>query len=577
MMFTDAKPRAVAFVDYSFGKQTSRDVKYLPLGMNIVYYLTMKIRLIRNSIVTRLVAFSVLLLALAAVARYVVIGNFLRQDLLEVFSVQQVALGEAVARDIDYKIDERRVLLEQLAISMPTELIANPAPLHRWLRERIELQPLFTAGVVVVDLDGKWITSAPLLGVRAGTAIANDPDFIEARGGTFVVGHVQDANTETPLLPLFQPIKDTSGRVVAVLIGRMSLLAQGFLERIEKGRFGKTGSFLVISPRDKLFILSTQPKLALRHTPPPGVNPLHDRAMAGHRGTGVTTNAQGVEEVVAMVSVPTTGWFVVARLSTSEALASLSRTRAFLLQFSAITILLVIVLGGSFGYWLLRPLYTMAQQIRRMARRDMPLVELPVTRDDEVGRLAISFNRLLHRIQMDQQETTRQSLHDPLTGLPNQIVLVDRLEVALGRARRTKAQISLMLIDLDGFETAAEAHGRIASDAALKQLVQRLCGGIRSMDTVVRLGNQRLAILVADIGDLAGNSASAVAQRCIDVLAAPVNVSTSWYDLNVFVGMVISNGMSDPETLLQAAESAMSSARSEGNRKFVIAATQDSV
>ena len=410
----------------------------------------MHIRYLRKSIVTRLVVSSVFLLAIAAIARYVVIGNFLRQDLLDVFSVQQVALGEAVARDIDYKIDERRQLLEQLAISMPLELLSTPLPLHRWLRESVELQPVFTAGVVVVDLNGKSITSAPFLDGRLDVGIANDPDFIEARGGTFVVGHVQQSNPESPLLPLFQPIKDTSGRVVALLIGSTSLLAQGFLERIEKGRFGKTGSFLVISPRDQLFILSTKPKLALRHTPPTGVNPLHDRAMAGHRGTGVTINAQGVEEVVAMVSVPTTGWFVVARLSTSEALASLNRTRTFLFQFSVITTLLVLVLGGAFGYWQLRPMYRMVQQIRRMARRDVPVTALPVARDDEVGRLALSFNRLLHRIQMDQQETTRQSLYDPLSGLPNQIILVDRLGVALVRARRTKTRISLLRLDFNG-------------------------------------------------------------------------------------------------------------------------------
>src|SRR3546814_2840282 len=62
-------------------------------------------------------------------------------------------------------------------------------------------------------------------------------------------------------------------------------------------------------------------------TPPPGVNLLHDRAMAGYRGTGVTTNAQGVQELSTMVDVPATGWFVVARIPTEVALRPVNELR----------------------------------------------------------------------------------------------------------------------------------------------------------------------------------------------------------------------------------------------------------
>ena len=537
----------------------------------------MNIRGIRTSLITRLIALSVFLLVAAAVARYVVIGNFLRQDLIEVFSVQQVALGEAVARDIDYKMDERRQLLKQLAASIPPEFIARPAQLHRWLKERIELQPLFTAGVIAVDPDGKLITTAPFLEDGVQFSVSGDPDFVAARDGAFVVGHVQKTSAETSSLPLFQPIKDQLGAVVAVLIGRTSLLAPGFLDSVQKGRFGKTGSFVVISPRDKLFVVSTQPNLTLRSSPAIGMNPLHDRAMAGYRGTGVTVNSQGVEEIDAIVSVPTTGWFVVARLSTSEALASLSRTKSFLFQFSVLTVLLVICAGGFFGYVQLRPIYNIVRQIRRMARREIPLAELPVTRDDEVGRLAISFNRLLHVMQSDQQDIIQKSLHDPLTGLPNRIILIDRLDLALRRARRTKTRILLLVIDLDKFEVMIETAGRVPADAALKQVVQRLRAEFRSIDTVVRLGSNHLALLAADITEHAGDSARLIAQRCIEAISAPVYVSTSRTCFGVSVGIVISNGMSDPEMVLIGAHAAADNAKKQGDGKFVIAASLDTV
>src|SRR3546814_6009767 len=66
---------------------------------------------------------------------------------------------------------------------------------------------------------------------------------------------------------------------------------------MQENRFGYRGGFLLISPQDQLFIGSSVPEMVLQSTPPPGVNLLHDRAMAGYRGTGVTTNAQGVQEL----------------------------------------------------------------------------------------------------------------------------------------------------------------------------------------------------------------------------------------------------------------------------------------
>lgn len=84
------------------------------------------------------------------------------------------------------------------------------------------------------------------------------------------------------------------------------------------------------------------------------MNPLHDRAMAGYRGSGTTRNARGIDEISAIASVPTTGWFVVARLPVSEALAPVARMQAFILQQRAPAVTMVLIVIGLIMTWLLR-------------------------------------------------------------------------------------------------------------------------------------------------------------------------------------------------------------------------------
>ncbi|MFS2055953.1 GGDEF domain-containing protein, partial [Variovorax sp. CT11-76] len=89
------------------------------------------------------------------------------------------------------------------------------------------------------------------------------------------------------------PLRDGRGEVVAVLLGTADLTADGLLDHLLEGRVGQAGGILVISPRDRLFVASTDATMMLTPTPPDGVNPLHDRAMAGYRGSGTTRNARG--------------------------------------------------------------------------------------------------------------------------------------------------------------------------------------------------------------------------------------------------------------------------------------------
>lgn len=529
-------------------------------------------RRIANSLATRLIVLGMLLVIFGAVARYLLLPKFLREGLIQVISAQQVALADDVARDVDYKIVERRRFLERLADSLPLELLSRPALLRAWLQARQALQPLFSMDLAVVDAAGRLVSGYPPVPGRGGSSLAGTPVFREARAGKSVIGSpVLYPSSHQAILPIAVPVKDGAGKVRAVLIGNTALDAPEFLDRLRRGRIGKSGGFLLVSPRDKLFIAASDPLMTLRPTPAKGINPLHDRAMAGFRGSGVTVNAQGGEEISAMASVPSTGWFVVARLPTAEAFAMVQKEQSMVMRYGFVAGLILFFGAGTMIVWLLRPLHRAADMAEKMTRGEVALEPLPVERDDEVGHLTGAFNRLLDKLANNQAELQHMAHHDALTGLPNRSLLEDRIQEALSRARRHGTQVALLFLDLDGFKLINDTLGHEAGDEALKEITRRLLGVLRQTDTLARVGGDEFVLLAADLDDRADEGARILANKCIDTVAQPLHLRGSVCDLGVSIGIVLCNGSCQADRLLIEADKAMYEAKQRGRGCYVMA------
>jgi diguanylate cyclase (GGDEF)-like protein len=527
---------------------------------------------IANSLVTRLMLVSVLVLALGTAATYFQITRFLRDDLTKVISAQQLALAQHVARNVDRTLADRRQFLEHLALLLTPEVLSRPGRLNAWLASHDALAPTASAGLAVVGVDGRPLgATAPRPGAAVG-AIGNDPCTTLARAGRTVIGRPhREAGFADPILPIAVPVRDGAGTVVAVLAGGSTLQAGVLLDGRLQSQDVHPGGLLLISPQDRLFLASTDPRMVLRGTPPPGVNPLHDRAMAGFRGTGTTVDADGIEELAAIASVPMTGWFVVARLPVSQALATVARMRRFMLQQRVPVMLVVLALVGFGALRLLRPLRHAAEQADRMARAELAPAPLPVVRPDEVGRLTAAFNRLLSRLEAQRHQLTVQAHHDSLTGLPNRRLLADRLQQALARARRHDTCVAVLFLDLDGFKRINDSAGHETGDDVLRQVAARLLAVVRETDTVARLGGDEFVLLAADVDGDGEASARALAEKCIEAIGAPLHVREASHLLGVSIGIAVSGGEGRAEAILAAADEAMYTVKQGASVGYAIA------
>lgn len=161
----------------------------------------------------------------------------------------------------------------------------------------------------------------------------------------------------------------------------------------------------------------------------------------------------------------------------------------------------------------------------------------------------------------------RQALHDPLTKLPNRLLLMDRAHQALTRLHRSHGLVALLFVDLDRFKAVNDNLGHALGDHLLISLAQRLEKMMRDSDTVARMGGDEFVILAEDLGSDA--EAIAVAERVLHALEEPFVVGSSEVSMLASVGVSVSHDPdTDPEALLREADVAMYRAKRSGGHSL---------
>ena len=161
--------------------------------------------------------------------------------------------------------------------------------------------------------------------------------------------------------------------------------------------------------------------------------------------------------------------------------------------------------------------------------------------------------------------------HDPLTELPNRVMLLEQLTeaLALARARTTPRRIGLVLFDLDHFKIVNDSLGLPAGDELFAVVAQRVERVLRAGDTVARLGGDELAIVCNDAHE--ERDAVFVAERVRSVLAEPVMLETGEVFVTASIGVAMSSGVDDtPERLLRDANIAMFAAKKLGRGRIEV-------
>ena len=163
-----------------------------------------------------------------------------------------------------------------------------------------------------------------------------------------------------------------------------------------------------------------------------------------------------------------------------------------------------------------------------------------------------------------EQALEYRALHDPLTGLPNRALVVDRLSQTVASARRHGLSTAVLFIDLDRFKSVNDSLGHAAGDELLVEVASRLGTGRRAVDTVARLGGDEFVVVLHDVAD--ADAAVGIARSIVEGLRRPYEIHGRELVVTASIGLSMASGADDvdAEAVLHEADAAMYDAKSKG-------------
>jgi diguanylate cyclase (GGDEF)-like protein/PAS domain S-box-containing protein len=165
------------------------------------------------------------------------------------------------------------------------------------------------------------------------------------------------------------------------------------------------------------------------------------------------------------------------------------------------------------------------------------------------------------------------SQHDPLTGLPNRLLLVDRLEQGTRLSDRTRELLAVLFLDIDDFHQVNESFGHTAADQLLREVGYRICDALRESDTVCRLGGDEFVVLLQGVHSVA--NVEALVEKLLSEMARPYVIADRAISIGCSIGVSLyPQHATDGETLRRLADGAMHIAKRSGRGRCIFAGAE---
>ena len=188
---------------------------------------------------------------------------------------------------------------------------------------------------------------------------------------------------------------------------------------------------------------------------------------------------------------------------------------------------------------------------------------------DETGKVSkvIVVSRDITERKQSEERVRHLAQHDVLTSLPNRVLLLDRIEQAIGRALRDHLNVAVLFIDLDRFKNINDSLGHHMGDQVLLAMAGRLTEALRETDTVARLGGDEFVVLLPNVDnpDNVGN----VARKALEALGAPMTIAQHEMQVTGSIGIALyPQDGNDAEALMAKADTAMYHAKGSGRNNY---------
>lgn len=183
------------------------------------------------------------------------------------------------------------------------------------------------------------------------------------------------------------------------------------------------------------------------------------------------------------------------------------------------------------------------------------------------ARLQVTTTAYVQSLKSVNEKLQHQAMHDALTGLPNRVLLFERIQLAIDSAERTQNQFALYFIDLDGFKAINDSLGHAAGDSVLKELASRFKNAIRKEDIVARLGGDEFVVMVGTIPD--AGMASHIAEKLFECFKTQLIADQATLPISPSIGIALyPYDGTTVDDLVNHADAAMYQVKANGRNNY---------
>lgn len=481
----------------------------------------------------QIIGSTIVLTATLAAVMALIIGDLAADQVRRQIGLALEDLAVQMADRLDQEMANRIAEVEVLSGLPVFAQIDEPAIPRAAIDRLQDILPIFS-WVGILDREGSVVAGTG--GVLEGVSIAHRPVFQEGIAGGFI-GDVHDAVMLAKLLPnpsgepvkfvdVSRPIAGADGAPVGVFAAHLSWQwARSVEQRLlsERGSDGNVGLFVVAA--DSTILLGPDRSMHGQKLDLLSIA----NASSGTKGWRTETWSDGDEYLVGYAQADGEGafdglgWIVLARQPLREAFAPV---REMVWQIAALGLIFIVV-GGIIG-WIMtarivKPLNEMADAADAL-RADVAVGFPRIRGPQEIETVSQAIESLIETLVAKRNEVevlSDKALRDTLTGLSNRAAL----EEFFGRPGAHDRAYAVLAVDLDDFKSVNDRFGHDTGDRLLQIAAERLRGGVRSGDLLVRTGGDEFLVVLAMLRGDQDGPVPRIAARVIKDLSEPYDLS----------------------------------------------------
>ena len=333
----------------------------------------------------------------------------LERNLMVLLANQQTASVRHVAHDLEENMQLRIDALQDVANKVPMDAMLDRRAMAGFLSSRIAIYRLYANGVVVIGRDGYGIADQPQAEGRGDGDFRELEYFQEVmKTGKPAIGKPRVGRfTREPGVVVAVPVKNAQGETIGVMAGFLSLLDKQLFDQTG-AKLGKTGTYTLVSSRDKLIIAGSRKDHILKPMADLAPGAFTELTYDGLDVTKIGEDLTGTPSLLSDAHILDGRWLFIGSLPVAEAFAPIRQLQAQIYSVAVIILVLVSALMWAVMRRQLGIVTRATLALERMAQGSDALAPLPVKRRDEVGQMLHAFNALQAKVN-DKDQALQQS------------------------------------------------------------------------------------------------------------------------------------------------------------------------